>query len=345
MHFQEMCDTMFYILELKGMTSVKKIVAIILTLTLVLGVCCVTANGENDTTDLPVVIVPGYSSADLFLGDDPDTGEKVWHLDMNKALDLVLDRIAELGVGLGALTVGNAEILAETVGLEFQKRFECMRCNFDGSSAYEISYYNEAAETSNAALREKFSDDYLIFEKEFNSYFAEHLSDDMVFNFNCDWRMGAESCATELDAYIQQVKEITGKEKVNLYSISHGGQVAATYLNLFGYKNDVDNAVITVPAINGAGIAYDLAVGKVKLDEEQLIRFIEQGFNSEEDFEWLVKAQQLGFLDDVLNALVPYVMPILRTWGSILDFMPTDKYEEVKQVLFAKGEGDRKSVV
>jgi len=318
----------------------KKIIAFLLSAVLVFGMCSVAVSGEDNISRLPVVIVPGYSSADLFLGDDPDTGKKVWHLDMDKVLDLVIEKAGELGIGIAALTAGNAEILAESVGKVFQERFECMRCNFDGTSAYEICYYNKAAETNNAALRAKFSDNYLIHEVDFNALFAKHLPDDYIFNFNCDWRMGAESCATELDAYIQQVKELTGEEKVNIYAISHGGQVAATYLNLFGHKNDVDNAVITVPAIDGAGIAYDLATQNVKLNEEQLVRFIEQGFNSEEDFEWLLKAQQLGFLDDVLNSLVPYVMPILRTWGSILDFMPTDKYEEVKKALFARGEGE-----
>lgn len=318
----------------------KKIIAFLLSAVLIFGMCSVAVSGEDNISRLPVVIVPGYSSADLFLGDDPDTGKKVWHLDMDKVLDLVIEKAGELGIGIAALTAGNAEILAESVGKVFQERFECMRCNFDGTSAYEICYYNKAAETNNAALRAKFSDNYLIHEVDFNALFAKHLPDDYIFNFNCDWRMGAESCATELDAYIQQVKELTGEEKVNIYAISHGGQVAATYLNLFGHKNDVDNAVITVPAIDGAGIAYDLATQNVKLNEEQLVRFIEQGFNSEEDFEWLLKAQQLGFLDDVLNSLVPYVMPILRTWGSILDFMPTDKYEEVKKALFARGEGE-----
>lgn len=318
----------------------KKIIAFLLSAVLIFGMCSVAVSGEDNISRLPVVIVPGYSSADLFLGDNPDTGKKVWHLDMDKVLDLVIEKAGELGIGIAALTAGNAEILAESVGKVFQERFECMRCNFDGTSAHEICYYNKAAETNNAALRAKFSDNYLIHEVDFNALFAKHLPDDYIFNFNCDWRMGAESCATELDAYIQQVKELTGEEKVNIYAISHGGQVAATYLNLFGHKNDVDNAVITVPAIDGAGIAYDLATQNVKLNEEQLVRFIEQGFNSEEDFEWLLKAQQLGFLDDVLNSLVPYVMPILRTWGSILDFMPTDKYEEVKKALFARGEGE-----
>lgn len=322
------------------MHPMKKIISVLLSITLIFGICSVAVSGEDDISDLPVVIVPGFSSAELFLGDDPDTGEVVWHLSTDEILDRVLSRIAELGIGLGALTLGNAEYIAEVIGVEMADLLEPVRCNLDGTSTYEISYYSQAADTSNAALREKFSDDYLIFEREFNAAFGEHLSDDYIFNFNCDWRMGAESCATELDAYIQQVKELTGEEKVNIYAISHGGQVASTYLNLFGYKGDVDNAVITVPAIDGAGIAYDLAVQDVHLDEEGLIRFIEQGFNSEEDFEWLVKAQQLGFIDDVFNALVPHIKHIFRSWGCIWDFMPSDKYEEVKKVLFADGEGE-----
>ena len=75
------------------------------------------------------------------------------------------------------------------------------------------------------------------------------------------------------------------------------------------------------------------------LDEEGLIRFIEQGTNTEDDFEWLVKAQQLGFLDDVLNELVPYIMPVFRSWITIWDFMPYNQYEEVKDILFADGKG------
>lgn len=95
---------------------------------------------------------------------------------------------------------------------------------------------------------------------------------------------------------------------MNIFAVSHGGQVTATYLNLFGFKNDVDNAVMTIPAIGGAALAYDLASCNAALDEECLLRFIEHGMRWEEDYDWLVKAQQLGFLDKVINALIPYVL-------------------------------------
>ena len=123
--------------------------------------------------------------------------------------------------------------------------------------------------------------------------------------------MGAETCATMLDEYIQTVKKHSGKDKVNIFAVSHGGQVTATYLNLFGWKGDVDNAVLTIPAIGGAGIAYDAMVENSEFDEESLFRFIENGTMMEENMNWLVKAQQLGFLDDILNSLVPYLKEIL----------------------------------
>ena len=57
--------------------------------------------------------------------------------------------------------------------------------------------------------------------------------------------MSAIVCAQQLDEYIQSVKEYTGKDRVNLIPVSHGGQVSATYLALYGQKNDVDTAVLS----------------------------------------------------------------------------------------------------
>jgi hypothetical protein len=57
-------------------------------------------------------------------------------------------------------------------------------------------------------------------------------------------------------------------------AVSHGGQVAATYLTLFGHKRSVNNDVLNVPAIGGAGIAYDGLRGDVDIDEVTIVRFL-----------------------------------------------------------------------
>lgn len=313
----------------------KKIIAVFLALiiaaTSFLTVASAAKLEKGEVSDYPLIIVPGYSASSLCLSE---TGEVIWGLDMDEVLDRVINRIVDLGIGLGAMTVGNAEYIAAVLGEEICELFEHMRCNPDGSSVYDVErVVSTAEETNSANLRIKYPEGQHRHEQDIAEHFAEYIGEENIFNFTCDFRMGAESCAKQLDALVQDVKAYTGKDKVNIFAVSHGGQVTATYLTLFGWKNDVDNVVMTIPAIGGAGIAYDLMTQQVKFDEECLLRFIEHGMRWEEDYDWLVKAQQLGFIDSILNALVPHIIGVLGYWGSLWDFIPLEKYEDTKKKL------------
>ncbi len=311
----------------------KKLLAFLLSVCVVAGICLMPASsavspGDDDITQYPVIIVPGFSSSQLREGSDPDN--TVWYLNYDEIIELVLDRIAELGVGLGAMTFDNAKLLAKTVGREMSGIFEILRCDRQGNSVYDIVPCVFDPEITNKAYLDEYCDGLYQHEPESADYLADFISTDMIFSFQVDFRMGAEYCANQLDKYITAVKEYTKKEKVNLYGVSHGGQVTATYLNLFGYKGDVDNAVMTIPAIGGAGIAYDLMNQSVSLDEEGLMRYIQRGMMWEDDYDWLLKAVNLGFVDDILNALIPNVFNAIGYWGCFWDFLPIDKYEEIK---------------
>lgn len=316
--------------------NMKKIVSVLLSLLLVFSTCAVAFSAsveidKDEISEYPLIIVPGYSSSSLYY---PEGDEIVWGLNMDLVVERVLDNIVELGVGLGALTAGNAKIIAQTVGEEINMLFEKMRCNKDGTSVYALERtVSTAEEVNNANLMITHPNGDHRQEKEMALEFAEYIGDENIYNFTCDFRMGSESCAKQLDELVQDVKKHSGKEKVNLLAVSHGGQVTATYLTLYGWKNDVDNAVLTVPAIGGAGIAYDLMTNNVKFDEECLLRFIEHGMRWEEDYDWLVKAQQLGFIDLIIKELVPVIFDTLGYWGSLWDFIPTEKYEETKTKL------------
>ncbi len=308
--------------------------------------CCssVMAAGEvkGDLTEYPVIIVPGYSSTNLYYGDSLETGEAVWGLDFDHVLDRVLARIAELGIGLGLFAFDNADYITDVVAEEMIVLFEKLRCNPDGTSAYELHQdYTEAEDKNNAVLMERFDSDIYRQEVEISEEMAEYIGHENIYNFSCDFRMGAENCAGLLDEFVQSVKEHSGKDKVNLFAVSHGGQVTATYLALYGYKGDVDNAVLTIPAIGGAGIAYDAMMACVEFDEECLVRFVENGTMTEENYNWLVKANQLGFVDTLLNALFPKIMPTIGYWGSLWDFIPVDKYEKAKATLLDSEESAR----
>lgn len=307
----------------------KKFLALLLSVSMIVTMCMFTSSAEeNKLTEYPVVIVGGYTSSQFY---DDDTGEHVWGLDMDEILDHVVQDLAPLSAGLVAMIFGNYTPFANTFGPAAVEILEKMRCNPDGSSTYNLKRYRTTAEETNSALlAELFPDGNFRHELDMQNDIIEKIGIENIYNFQCDFRMGAEFCANQLREYIKNVKEYTGKEKVNILAISHGGQVSATYLNLYGYEMDVDNAVLTVPAIGGAGIAYDILANKVELDEECLLRFVEHGMRWEEDYNWLVKAQQLGFLDDLLEYIVPYIIEIAQYWGSVWDFLPTNLYEELK---------------
>ncbi len=324
----------------------KKLLCVILSVVMIVSSCAFSASATGEVTgdisDYPVIIVPGYSGTNLYYGDSLETGEAVWGINFDHVLDRVLARIVDLGIGLVKFGSDEADYITDVVAEEMLIILDKMRCNPDGTSVYELKQdYTEAEDKNNAVLMERYPDGKYQQEVEIAAEIAEYIGHENIYNFSSDFRMGAEECARLLDEFIQSVKEHSKKDKVNIFSLSHGGQVTATYLALYGYKGDVDNAVLTVPAIGGAGIASDALMGTIDFDEECLVRFVENGMMTEEDINWLFKAQQFGFIDTLLKALIPKIFPIIGYWGSMWDFVAVDKYEEAKSMLLDKEESKR----
>ncbi len=314
----------------------KRILCVLMSVVILTVSCLCFAQGygfddlEEGVSEYPVIIVPGYGGAGLFTED----GERVWGPDIGAMALGLLENIAKTGRALGNLMAGDAQLIGEVVGEQVVDKLGVLRCNDDGTSVYPLRPISvEAAETNTAALNEKFPDGANTYELEIQTELKKYLDPSHIYNFTCDFRMGAEYNANMLRDYIDSVLEHSGAEKVNIYSLSHGGQVTATYLALYGDDNKVDNVIMTSPAIGGAGIAYDPFAGEIDFDEETLIRFIEQGVMIEEDINWLLKANWLGILDDILYAVKPYFYQVMGNWGSIWDFMPVDKYDDAKALL------------
>ncbi len=312
----------------------KKLISLILAMTLCFCLLSPIADAVDKDELYPIIIVPGYSSSDLY--KDGENGEKVhiWNIEMDKIMERILANAAEIGIGIGEMAQGDAKRLADKIGEEFVDMFSDMAYDEYGNSTTPLHlYHSQAHDTSSQWLFEN-EDGHYRYETEIMPYVTEYLGDkanEWTFNFSTDFRQNTVDCAADLDRYIDDVLEYTGASKVNLLAVSHGGQTSATYLALYGEKAKVNNAVLTVPAIGGALLAYDLIINDAHLDEQVLLQFIENGMMLEEDYEWLVEANELGFLDDFIYYFVPYARQILGYWGSIWDFIPTDKYEEVKE--------------
>ncbi len=317
----------------------KKVLSVLLAVIMAFSLCTVGAVAAYETAELtkyPVIMVPGYSSSELYRVDE-ETGETihVWG-------DAFAQAMPEVEANLGGiisdaatlLLAGKVEPIAKRLGEGFQRIFGDMKTNPDGSSYYDVKTYLNTPEESNYAyLREKYPEGRFQAENEMMAEVCDKIGAENAYVFSCDFRMGSVENATRLDAFIDSVLEYTGSEKVNILAVSHGGQTTGTYLTLFGHKGKVNNAVLTVPALGGAGIAYDafnVPNQGFNFGDVALLVFIEHGMMLEEDIHYIVEAGYLGFLDDLADALIPYVMPVMGTWGSMWDFIPLEYYEDVK---------------
>lgn len=280
--------------------------------------------------DYPTVVVPGYSSTDLYLD-----GEQLWRLDKDAILNTVLEKIAQYGRGLGELALQRPEYLCDVLGRDMLDYVGKLAMRPDGSSVYDVvTYENDPARTSYSYLFSHEHGDH-IHEYEVMKDIAKQYGsngNDRLFAYQQDFRRSQVDCAEELDRYIDAVLEYTGSEKVNIIAFSHGGQTVAAYLSMFGReKNVVNNILMIVPAIGGVAPAYDLLSETAVFDEETLVRYIENSELLEEDVNWLVRADRFGVLDDAINLLVHrYIKQILGYWGSVWDFVPSEYYDKLK---------------
>lgn len=324
----------------------KKILAVVLAVIMAFSLCSTGAFAAYETaklTEYPVIMVPGYSSSELFrYGED---GEKI-HLWGDAFAQISPEVEANLG-GIIAdaatmLLAGNVEPIAKRLGEGFQRIFGDLKTNPDGTSYYDVyNYINTPEECCYANLRELYPDGRFQSENEMMSEVCDKVGAENCYVFTCDFRMGAVECANKLKGFIDDVLEYTDSEKVNILAVSHGGQVTGTYLTLYGHEGKVNNSVLTVPALGGAGIAYDAFNAPREgfdFGDVALLVFIEHGMLLEEDIHLLVEAGWLGFLDDLATALVPYVMPTMGTWGSMWDFIPLEYYEDMKAELLDEEE-------
>ncbi len=324
----------------------KKLISVFLTVILVCGVFAVPSSAaqEAEYTDYPVILVPGYISAVLYR-TDAETGEKVTVWD---------DPVAQVSEGgdLGSvlpdlktyISEGNVEPLAQRLSEGFNRIFEGVKCNPDGTSLYDVKTWIETAEDGNyAALKEKYPDGKHQYEKAMMDAIGEKIGDENLYIFTPDFRMGAIELAQDLRIFIDGViahnnefraeKSKAPIDRVNLFAVSHGGQISGTYLALYGSEGKVNNAVLTCPALGGAGIAYDVFNTDVSFDEVGLLTFIQHGFMLDENMDILLTAIELGFIDELIEALFPLVSQTIGCWGSLWDFIPLEQYESVKAKL------------
>ncbi len=308
----------------------KKVLAIILSALMLFSVMSIGVMAEEEEK-VPVVILQGYSGPNLAYADE--NGEPiVENGEVKLAWPLNFDDIGTKIMGLIADVTLNQKELGEAIVDVLQEYFAPLEMNPDGTSKNNlVPYPSGAAATRASTLIENGMEEYIP-EEVVAQMAIEEVGAENVFGFTQDWRQSQVDSAADLDAYIQEVKEITGSEQVDIYGLSHGGQYGTSYLYYYGYKGDVRRAMFGDPATLGTSAVGSFFTGEyVDVNLEDVIEFVEHGFEYEKDWEWLLQLLTLDeFLVEIVNSalvntdLLEGIVLIPSLW----DFVPHNYFEE-----------------
>lgn len=316
----------------------KRFLCILLSLALLsTGTVLSASTAEPESTQWdgdPVVFIQGFTGSPLITDKGLDTQETILgpdaELDINKIL-LSLPPII-FGIAVFALT-GNSELLSTGFGNLASDKLDKLSCLADGSSKYNVSTYPYYAEEASVASLVSKGEEAYIPEAAITTAIRETVPDEYLFVFNSDWRMGQIDNAERLDWFIGEVLRVTGKDKVDIYALSHGGQTASTYLYYHGTENEVDNVVLNVPAICGTSIVGGLlGEGPTNFDMDELSRFLSVMLRTESDLRIVGKILPGDFLNKLLKVVfVDVFQSYALGFGSIWDFMDIDSYTKYKE--------------
>lgn len=104
---------------------------------------------------------------------------------------------------------------------------------------------------------------------------GEQIGEDHLYFFSYNSFGQPYETAKDLHNYIQNVKEQTGHDKVNIVPVSLGGSIATAYFDMYGDLDDIHRVCYFVPAANGSTLIADILDGKVDLDSpEELFGFL-----------------------------------------------------------------------
>ena len=94
------------------------------------------------------------------------------------------------------------------------------------------------------------------------------------YYFSYDWRRSPMEVADELDAYIDAVCAMTGKEQIALNGRCLGTNFVLAYLAKYGYKNRICGLGLNVGMMRGQNALSEAISGKMSTDGDAILRYM-----------------------------------------------------------------------
>ena len=315
----------------------KKVLSLLLAVIIALSIPVSVFAEETSSCNCgtaPVVYVRGFGGG-IFKVEDDGSLTNAFAFDGNKIVPLIDD----IALALFSLAFGNAKLFSRSAGAILDGIMGDLMCTSDGNSAPNI-----IPEPSDSTSVDK--------HKLFTLDNDADTRKDAEYDFSYDWRLDPMIIADDLKDYIEEVKKVTGHDKVVIKCHSEGNCIAAAYLYKHGYDS-VEKFCFTAAAFNGINLVGQLFTKDLSLANkgDQIMAFVKsltEGTESEKTVSTVMDVlDKLGLVNGIANglhnALIGDVLDTLyddvlidafATWPALWTFVPDSYYENAKIKMF-----------
>ncbi len=316
----------------------KKVLCFVLALVIAVGIpVSVMAETQGCSCKTPpVVYVRGFGGG-IYKVEEDGSLTNAFAFDGNKIVPLIDDII----LAVFSLFSGNANLFSKSAGAILDGIMGDLTCTYGGESLYNI-----VPEECSSTKVDKHKD----FTLE-NSATERKLAE---YDFEYDWRLDPMVIADDLNTYIEEVKAVTGHDKVVIKCHSEGNCVAAAYLYKYG-SSSIEKFCFTAAAFNGINLVGQLFTKDLSLKDKgtaiaDFVTSLTEGSESGELVGALMDVlDSVGVLNgvcnwlndaligDVLNTLYDEVLvDSFATWPALWTFVPDSYYENAKKAMFGE---------
>lgn len=289
----------------------KKILSVVLSAVIMLSALSIGAFASvltdcgGNCSQTPTIIVPGLFQSEIYYYKD---GEPALNSEGEEySAPLLLDATADI-VKLALKEVGIPLVKTFLTQSDPDKQLSDAFGKVIGDAVMDKIRSDENGEFINDIRVIKFSGSVAACneeEKEYIygqiplNYFKGHIDEDHMYFFTYNSFGNMIKTVDELYALIQQVKQETGHDKVNIVPISQGGSIANGLLEFHpDVVNDINRIIFVVPALDGSALMGEIYENGFIDDDEQLYNTIFPLLVSDND-------GQTGYLINIALRLLP----------------------------------------
>lgn len=288
---------------------------------------------------LPVIYVSGFGATTLAAFGDDGSCEPVFPPSIDGILDYLGNNIGKILVGLlDTIIFGNTDKLAQSLAPLIVDIVDDIALNPDGTSKRsDIAPIVEGA--ANTSLKAFKDNGMLAYVPYTGSEFLDMecvgdvVGDDKVFNFTYDWRLSHIDNSEIFREYVIDVLELTGAEKVNVYSISQGALIVGAYLYNHAEDGFLNNIVFDTPALEGTDLVTGVfGIDNISLNTAPLGPLLAQILHMEMDLGGILSIIPTDFLNLAFDyGRRDLILPDMMIYGTAFwDMLPTSELEELK---------------